>query len=116
MIGASAYSYEGIGIILPIYDVTAKPQVFKKILTFVFITVVSLYIIFGDFCLFVYGDKIDTPLITDNLPHTPIVYVTKVIFACNLFFTYPLAMYPANSIIESYLYKNMPRSTKKTWL
>jgi len=85
-------------------------------LTYVFITVLALYLAVGDYCLFVYGDKIEKPLITDNLPRTPVVYVSKVLFACNLFFTYPLAIYPANSIIESYLYKGMPKSKKKTWL
>jgi solute carrier family 36 (proton-coupled amino acid transporter) len=82
MIGASAYAYEGIGIILPLLDVTEKPELYPRILTYVFLTVIALYLGFGGFCLFVYGDKIDKPLITDNLPPGPIVYVTKVLFAC----------------------------------
>ena len=46
----------------------------------------------------------------------PVVYVIKILFAINLFFTYPLQIYPANIIIESYLYKNMPKSRKRQML
>jgi len=49
-----------------------------------------LYVGFGEFCLFVYGDEITNPLITANLPSGVVVWVIKVCFSINLFFTYPL--------------------------
>lgn len=116
MIGSSVYSYEGIGVILPLLEITEKPELYPKILTYVLITVMVLYVGFGEFCLFVYGNLIEKPLITTNLPKGVVVWIIKIFFSINLFFTYPLQLYPANIIIESYLYKNLPKSKKRQWL
>jgi solute carrier family 36 (proton-coupled amino acid transporter) len=113
MIGSAVYSYEGIGVILPLLEVTEKPEQYPKILTYVLVTVMVLYVSFGQFCLFVYGDEIQSPLITTNLPKGVVVYIIKILFAINLFFTYPLQIYPANIIIESYLYRDMPKTRKR---
>ena len=74
------------------------------------LTVLIVYVGFGEFCLFVYGNLITEPLITANLPLGPVNYIIKIAFSINLFFTYPLVIYPANIIIESYLFGNMPKS------
>lgn len=116
MIGSAIYSYEGIGVIIPLLEVTEKPEVYPKILFYVLLTVMLLYVGFGEFCLFVYGNLIKKPLITENLPPGVVVYVIKILFSINLFFTYPLQIYPANTIIEGYLYKDMPKSRKRQML
>lgn len=56
MIGSAAYSYEGIGIILPLYEVTERKEMYSRILVYVFVTTLGLYLGFGGFCLFVWGD------------------------------------------------------------
>lgn len=56
MIGSAIYSYEGIGVVIPILEITEQPEKFPKILLFVLMTVMILYSGFGGFNLFVYGD------------------------------------------------------------
>lgn len=90
MIGSAVYSYEGIGVILPLLEVTEKPELYPKILFYVLLTVMVLYVSFGEFCLFVYGNLIQLPLITENLPSGVVVWIIKIFFSINLFFTYPL--------------------------
>jgi solute carrier family 36 (proton-coupled amino acid transporter) len=91
MIGSAVYSYEGIGVVLPLLEVTEKPEMYPKILFYVLLTVMALYVSFGEYCLFIYGEKLVTPLITDNLPPgSVVVYLIKVFFSINLVFTYPL--------------------------
>ena len=116
MIGSSVYSYEGIGVILPLLEVTEKPELYPKILFYVLLTVMVVYVCFGEFCLFVYGDLIQKPLITSNLPSGVVVWIIKIFFSINLFFTYPLQLFPANIIIESYLFGKMDKSKKRQWL
>lgn len=36
-------------------------------------------------------------------------------FCINLIFTYPLVIFPANQIIEGYLFGKMPKSKKRQW-
>lgn len=56
MIGSAIFSYEGIGTVLPILEVTEKPKDFPRILLYVLITNMVLYTGFGEFCMFVYGN------------------------------------------------------------
>ena len=116
MIGSAVYSYEGIGVVLPLMEVTQKPEIYNKILFYVLLTVMLLYVSFGEYCLFIYGELLKTPLITDNLPQNAVVYVIKIFFSINLVFTYPLQLHPASIIIESYIFKGMPKSPKRMWL
>lgn len=90
MIGSAVYSYEGIGVVLPLLEVTEKPELYPKILFYVLLTVLVVYVGFGEFCLFVYGDLLKLPLITFNLPEGYVVWIIKVFFSINLVFTYPL--------------------------
>ncbi len=81
------------------------------------ITNVILFAGLGEYCLFVYGNELkDKPLITQNLPDGPVITVLKIAFSVNVIISISLCAYPANTIMESYLYSKMKDSLKKTWL
>lgn len=56
-IGFSVYAFEGIGLILPIQDVSKYPETYWKVVLAVIISVCTVYISFGIFCAFAWGDK-----------------------------------------------------------
>jgi solute carrier family 36 (proton-coupled amino acid transporter) len=64
MIGSSITAFEGIGIVIPLLDITEKPELYPRILFGVLCTVFFLYTFFAEFNYFAYGDKIVDPLIT----------------------------------------------------
>lgn len=69
MMGSAIYSFEGIGVVIPILEVTENPKQFPKILLAVMLTSAILFTGFGEYCLFVYGNEMDgKPLITMLLP------------------------------------------------
>jgi len=114
----ASYTFEGIGIIIPVLETTNRPDLFPYILAFVLFFITSFYLFFGNFCYFVYGKALlDTdPLITGLLPAKDIpVVLVKVIWIINLIFTYPLVIHPANMVIEDYLFGKWPKSTKRRW-
>ncbi|CDW89459.1 UNKNOWN [Stylonychia lemnae] len=113
MIGSSITAFEGIGIVIPLLDITEKPELYPRILFAVLCTVLFLYTFFAEFNYFAYGDKIVDPLITALLPTGIIVYLVKNFFTLNMVITFPLQVYPANIIIESYIFKNMKPSKKE---
>jgi len=116
MFGAAIFAFEGVGIVLPIAEVTQKPEQFSKILTAVLITTVVIYTGFGEFCYFVWGDDLDNkPLITDALPPGPVVWTLKLLYGINVVITIALQMLPANSIVENYAYKEIDDGERKTW-
>jgi len=63
-IGFSVYAFEGIGIVIPIYEIAGDKEGFLRIVYYVFITVCSLYLVFGWFCIEAYGGALKAPLIT----------------------------------------------------
>lgn len=107
------YAFEGIGLILPVRDVTAYPERYNYVVYAVIWTCLIMFITFGIFTVSAWGDELRTPLITDNLPKTPLTYIMKVLFCFNLVFSYPLTLYPAHIIIENYLYAGWPKSKKR---
>ena len=79
----------------------------------VIFTCCSVYVVFGYFCVQAWEHSINTPLITDQLPHIWPVWVMRIFYSINLVFSFPLCIYPANIIFESYLYPNMPKTKKR---
>lgn len=115
MIGSAVYAYEGFGTILPLLDVAARPDLFERTLFMVLCTVFILYTSFGTYCYFIYGNKLVDPLVTANLePQGVLVYIIKVAFSVNLVLTFPLTVYPANIIIESYIFAGTKPSKTRT--
>mmetsp|Transcript_25580 Transcript_25580/g.34194 ORF Transcript_25580/g.34194 Transcript_25580/m.34194 type:complete len:338 (+) Transcript_25580:595-1608(+) len=115
-IGFSVYTYEGIGVILPIREVTADKKIYYKLLCFTVTMIAILYIIFGEFTLIAWGDRkeFDMPLITSSLPKTDIMtYILKIAFSLNLLFSYPLVIHPANIVVESWLFGSWPKTRKR---
>lgn len=68
MIGFAVYSFEGVGVVIPLYDATSRPDLYEKLITGILLVVLIFYICFSELCLFVYGDLLTQPLITSNLP------------------------------------------------
>ena len=115
-IGFSVYTYEGIGVVLPIREVTADKDQYYKLLCITVTFIAILYIVFGEFTMLAWGSTEDfnEPLITSSLPETSVVtYILKILFSFNLFFSYPLVIHPANLVVESWFFEGWPKSRKR---
>jgi proton-coupled amino acid transporter len=105
MIGSALFSYEGIGVVLPVFRVTKHPEKFPKILLAVLVTNMLLYTAFGEFCLFAWGNQLEgKPLITMVLPQGDLIVATiKVVFSLNIVISIVLQAMPANEVLETYI-------------
>jgi hypothetical protein len=65
MIGFSVYLYEGAGIIIPVYSITENKKAFPKVLLACVTSIYVVFIFYSNLAFFSYGDKLNTPLITD---------------------------------------------------
>ena len=54
-IGFSVYTYEGIGVVLPIREVTADKDAYYKLLCITVSGIAVLYVVFGEFTLMAWG-------------------------------------------------------------
>jgi amino acid permease len=67
-VGFAIYSFEGIGIVIPIMQTVAEPQKFDKILNYAVLTFSLIFIRFENLCYFTFGSDMDKPLIKEMLP------------------------------------------------
>lgn len=57
-IGYSAYVFEGIGLVLPVYEITANKAQFNMIVNAVIISCFLAFSFFGTFCAFAWGEQL----------------------------------------------------------
>lgn len=117
-IGFSVYYYEGIGVILPVGEVTAKPESYRYVVIGVIFASAAICLLFGNYCCLAWGDQLTTPLITDQLMLDTsfpewIAYTVNFLFCFNLLFSFPLIIYPTIMINENYLFKSWPKNKKR---
>lgn len=67
-IGFSIFAYEGVGMILPMEDITRDKQKYPRVTKYVMFTMHSLFVTFGMLCVASWGEELTTPLIPDMLP------------------------------------------------
>ena len=86
-----------------------------KIFTIVVGSIGIFYVFFSEYMIFGYGaTRVDKPLITESLPRkSPVTYGIKILFSIMLLFTYPLQIFPANNVLESYLTPGWRKSRKR---
>lgn len=100
MVGFSFYSFEGIGIVMPIMENSKNHNNYPKILTAALLTLGVMFCSFGFLCYYYFG-KMDAKFVTQNFDQNDnFLKVTELLFCVNLVFSYPLTVYPTNKIIE----------------
>ena len=106
MVGFAVYTYEGIGVIMPIMNTCAVPDQFPKILVAAIAFLVFLYIAFGNLCYITFGANMTSSMVLLELPaNNAIVMIVKLLFMSNLIAGYPLIMFPFSTILESFTLK-----------
>ncbi|KAK3812891.1 MAG: transmembrane amino acid transporter protein-domain-containing protein [Benniella sp.] len=96
-IGTAVFSYEGIGMVIPICSSMAEPKLFPKALTIVLTILCVLLVSFGALGYAVYGDSVQT-IILDNLPNQSRgekagKNVIQLLYIIAIFLTTPLMLF-----------------------
>lgn len=107
MIGLSIYTFEGIGVVMPIMSSCNCPNQFPKILLYATGFLATIYIIFPEICYAAFGNNMTESIIINMIPNTNVIIVfIKITYMINLCCSYPLTMYPLHTITEGYFFKN----------
>jgi solute carrier family 36 (proton-coupled amino acid transporter) len=107
--GIALFSYEGVGVILPMRRSMKDPQAFGLVLDAAFIVMTILELAFGVIGYAGFGDQVNPNSITMNLPKGTIwAPIAQVLLATSIFCTYPVQMFPVIAILEEVLFKKVP--------
>ncbi|GFT60101.1 hypothetical protein NPIL_313541 [Nephila pilipes] len=112
--GTAMFSFEGIGVVLPLENEMKRKRSFKTIVYLGMAVVVSFYLLIGICGYMKYGMDV-RPSITFNLPVGCFSEVIRLLFALAIFLSYPLQMYVPLTFILPYLKSKVVCSQCNRW-
>jgi len=103
-IGTAAYTFEGIPLMLPIYESMKHKQDFRKVFNRVFwVGCAGLEIFYGLIGYVAFGAEIE-PVSILSVPITRFTRTVMVLFAVSVVLSFPMMFVPATRIVESLIW------------
>ncbi|WFD44036.1 hypothetical protein MPSI1_002701 [Malassezia psittaci] len=105
LIGTAVFTFEGIGLVIPITDSMKEPQKFPRALTGVMIGIMVLFSASGVLSYAAFGPEIQT-VVFSNLPRdSRFVQAIQIFYSLAILLSLPLQLFPALSILELGLFR-----------
>ncbi len=103
-IGTAIFTFEGIGLIIPIQESMKQPSKFPKVMFYVMIIISVLFITMGAVSYAAYGSKTETVVLL-NLPQdNKLVNGVQFLYSVAILLSTPLQIFPAIRITENVLF------------
>ncbi|KAK6529161.1 neutral amino acid transporter [Orbilia ellipsospora] len=115
-IGTAIFTFEGIGLIIPIQESMKKPEKFPKVLGGVMILITAVFVSAGALGYAAWGSKTKTVVLL-NLPQdNKFVNGVQFLYSLAILLSTPLQLFPAIRIMENGLFsKSGKYSNKVKW-
>ncbi|CEP17914.1 hypothetical protein [Parasitella parasitica] len=110
MLGTAVFSFEGIGMVLPIVEGMKEPKKFPAVLTLGLIICLVVFTLIGTIGYVAYGDVTQASVVS-NIPRIPLSTTVQLLYAIAMILTSPFMLFPPLQIIEKYIFGS--RSGKK---
>ncbi|KFA77721.1 hypothetical protein S40288_00470 [Stachybotrys chartarum IBT 40288] len=103
-IGTAIFTFEGIGLIIPIQESMRQPEKFPRVLFLVMIIITVLFTVMGAISYAAYGSKTETVVLL-NLPQdNKMVNGVQFLYSAAILLSTPLQIFPAIRITETELF------------
>ncbi|KAG2212789.1 hypothetical protein INT46_002117 [Mucor plumbeus] len=102
-IGTAVFTYEGVGLVIPITESMAEPEKFPKVLSGTMVFITTIFLSVGFFSYLAFGSEVQTVILL-NMPGTAVVNTVQGLYALAICLSIPLQLFPAIRIIENGLF------------
>ncbi|KAF7724540.1 neutral amino acid transporter [Apophysomyces ossiformis] len=102
-IGTAVFSYEGVGLVIPITESMKEPKKFPKVLCGTMIVITLIFLSVGFVSYLAFGSEVQTVILL-NMPPTPMVNTVQGLYALAICLSIPLQLFPAIRIVENALF------------
>ncbi|KAK9761175.1 hypothetical protein K7432_014108 [Basidiobolus ranarum] len=99
-IGTALFSYEGIGLVLPIVNSMKEPKRFPVVLSSVIVAVTVIFVTVGAMSYSAFGDKTETIVLLNMPAGHPMTITVQFLYVAAILLTLPLMLFPAIDIFE----------------
>jgi proton-coupled amino acid transporter len=117
-IGAAIFTFEGIGLILPIQSSMANPHHFERLLGLVMVIITVVFTSVGALCYATFGERTRIEII-DNFPQdSRLVNAVQLLYAVAVLVGTPVQLFPALRIVEGRVFghaRSGKRSLRTKW-
>ncbi|XP_045678663.1 proton-coupled amino acid transporter 3 [Phyllostomus hastatus] len=107
--GTAIFTFEGVGMVLPLKNQMKHPQNFSFVLYFGMSLVIILFICLGTLGYMKFGSDTQASIIL-NLPNCWLYQSVKLIYSIGIFFTYALQFHVPAEIIVPFVVSQVPES------
>lgn len=103
-IGTAIFTFEGIGLIIPVQETMKHPEKFPKVLGGVMIVITFIFVSMGALCYTAFGSETQTVVLL-NLPQdSKFVNAVQFLYSLAILLSTPLQLFPAIRIVETSIF------------
>jgi proton-coupled amino acid transporter len=99
-IGSAIFTFEGIGLILPIQSSMKQPEHFSKLLYIVMLIITVIFTSVGVLCYGTFGENVSVEVITNFPQSSKVVNAVQFLYAMAVLVGTPVQLFPAMRTIE----------------
>ncbi|KAI9652502.1 MAG: neutral amino acid transporter [Alyxoria varia] len=110
--GTAIFTFEGIGLIVPIQDGMKRPQQLPGILGVVMVIITAIFISMGALSYAAYGSKTKTVIILNMPQDNKFVNGVQFIYSLAILLSTPMQIFPAITIMEKGLFTQSGKHDK----
>ena len=103
-IGSSIFTFEGIGLLLPIQSSMIAPQQFSKLLYIVMFLITIIFTSIGALCYATFGVNTSVEIISNYPQDSKLVNAVQFLYSMAVLVGTPVQLFPATRILETSLF------------
>ncbi|SMN20624.1 similar to Saccharomyces cerevisiae YKL146W AVT3 Vacuolar transporter, exports large neutral amino acids from the vacuole [Maudiozyma saulgeensis] len=103
-IGTAIFTFEGIGLLIPIQESMRHPEKFQKSLSGVMVIVTVIFISCGLICYCAFGAKVETVVLLNFPQDSSLTLIVQLLYALAILLSTPLQLFPAIRILEHWTF------------
>ncbi|KAI1654476.1 transmembrane amino acid transporter protein-domain-containing protein [Daldinia decipiens] len=117
-IGAAIFTFEGIGLILPIQSSMTKPERFEWLLGMVMFLITVLFTAVGALCYATFGENTQIEIINNYPQDNKFVNAVQFLYSLAVLVGTPVQLFPAIRIIEGRIFGSHSgkKSARTKWI
>ncbi|KAK0615262.1 transmembrane amino acid transporter protein-domain-containing protein [Bombardia bombarda] len=118
MIGSAIFTFEGIGLILPIQSSMAQPEKFEWLLSAVMLLITVIFTSVGALCYATFGELTQIEIINNFPQESKLVNAVQFLYSVAVLVGTPVQLFPALRILEGKVFgqHSGKKSLRTKWI